>query len=287
MSSKTGAKPSLLVIGGRGRMGANFARFFDACGYAVEIAEKGDELAHDFIVRFDFVLLAVPMDAAEAVARAVGKHVRKDALLFDINSLKHDICMSMEQQCRGEVLGLHPMFGPSVENIEHQKILYCPVRHGPRAMQILDDLRGLGAELLECSPEQHDKMMAYVQVLLHFTKIGFATVLEESGISLKELLKYMSPLSLLEITMVGRLFAQSSDLCADIQLKNSHGEVVRKELQKTFAALAKVLADGDQAEFKKRFESVRKYLGAFTLQAQSLSDSMIRDLAKDMKRMEP
>ena len=92
------------------------------------------------------------MRHAADVVRQVAPHVRADALLCDINSLKAEICAIYGATPTAETVGLHPMFGPTVSSMRRQKVVVCPIRSGPRAKWFLGELAALGAELVVADP---------------------------------------------------------------------------------------------------------------------------------------
>jgi prephenate dehydrogenase len=87
----------------------------------------------------------------------------------------------MLQSSPSEVIGLHPLFGHSVDAIGGNTIVICPARTG----QWLDLLRNIltkhGVTLIETTPERHDELMAMVQALKHLNSITMGIVLEEWG----------------------------------------------------------------------------------------------------------
>ncbi|MEM9695210.1 MAG: prephenate dehydrogenase/arogenate dehydrogenase family protein, partial [Myxococcota bacterium] len=122
----------LLIIGGRGKMGAMLGHQFAARGHSVEVIEKDEALDRGKVEKADIVMIAVPMQVAVAVTKAVAPLVRTDVLLCDINSLKTDVCRALATS-RGEALGMHPMFGPTVASLRRQKVVLCEVKSGPHS----------------------------------------------------------------------------------------------------------------------------------------------------------
>lgn len=276
---------AFLIVGGQGRMGRRLARELFARGHAVDAYDRDDPRDRAAVVAAaDVVVLAVPMEHQEAVARAVGPAVRPDALLCDVNSLKADVCAAMEASCRGEVLGLHPMFGPTVATLRRQKIVACPRRRGPRTERLLAELRAMGAELVEIEPDRHDRVMAIVQVLVHFATLSMGVALRaasaELGLTLEESLRLTSPIYRLELAFTARLFAQDSALYAEIEMTNPNGAIVRRALRDAVERLAAVADAGDRAAFHRVFEETAAGLSGFASEAMHLSDHVIDALVR-------
>lgn len=266
----------IVIVGGRGRMGSRFAAELGARGHAVDVLEAGDPRPEaDVVGVADVVMLAVPMRLAAERALALGPLVRRDALLCDINSLKVEVCAAAERACAGEVLGLHPMFGPSVHTLEHQKLVVCRVRGGPRTEALLGELAATGMTLFESDPETHDRMMAVVQVLTHFRTLVMGEALRRVGVGIEQSLDYTSPIYRLELAVVGRLFVQDPDLYAEIEMQNPFGDEVRRAFRDSATDLAALIDGNDRDGFRALFANVRDYFGPFAEEAHELSDSVI------------
>lgn len=264
-----------LIVGGRGRMGAKFCEWFREQGFPVEVLEKNEPIEKSAIEAFDVVMLAVPMDCVVETARAIGPFIRRDALLCDINSLKAEVCEAMAASCRGEVLGLHPMFGPTVSNPRRQKVIACSVRAGERTTWLLSLFSRLGAEIVESTPERHDRLMAVIQVLTHFSTVATARALARSGLTLDETLPFMSPIYRVELAFVARLFAQDPDLYAGIEMDNTSGPEMRRAFVEAAEELRHICDECDAEAFRDAFDAVQLYFSSFSEEGMKLSDLII------------
>lgn len=280
LAARSPAARAICVVGGAGRMGRLFGGWFQALGHRVSSWEPGDPTPlAEAVAEADITVIAAPMAQAVEVAREAAPHVRPDALICDLNSLKSEICEVFATQVRGQAVGLHPMFGPTVAHARRQKIVVCAVREGDRVSELLADLGRLGAELVHATPEAHDRAMAVVQVLVHFRTLVMGRALADSGLSLEESLRYTSPIYRLELAVVGRLFAQDPALYAAIEMDNPAGAAQRAR----FVAAARELADqldrGDVAAFTEGFRASAAWFGDFSEEAMRLSDAVIGLLA--------
>lgn len=277
------ARPRILVIGGAGQMGRLLLRLFGERGCATDAfdvpgAHETADTRARAIAGADIVILSVPMDRVVAVTREVAPHVREDALLCDINSLKVDVCAAMERGCRGEALGLHPMFGPTVHSLRRQKIVVCPIREGARAAWLRAELGRMGAELIDAEPDAHDRMMAVVQVLVHHWTLVMGCALRRSGVSIDESLQFTSPIYRLELSIVGRLFTQDPDLYAEILMKNPHAGDMRRHFAAGVEEVKRVVEGGDRDGFRRLFTETGAYFEGFAEEAMALSDAIIDEL---------
>jgi chorismate mutase/prephenate dehydrogenase len=276
-------QPTVLIVGGGGKMGRRFAELFAARGSEVLIHDPPaghTRSLGDTVPRADVVMLAVPMAAAVEVAREVGPLVRRDALLCDINSLKEEVCGVMEATSNCECVGLHPMFGPSVHSLRRQKVVYCPIRGGERGAWLKGELARVGMEIVDSSPEEHDRMMAVVQVLVHFSTLVMGNALRRTGVGLARSLAFTSPIYRLELAFVGRLFAQNPKLYAEIEMQNPRGPEVRRAFMDAAASLAKSIDEQDREAFEAEFVATKRYFEGFAGEAMQLSDRIIDTLVR-------
>ena len=269
-----------LIVGGRGQMGTQLTGWLKEQGFEVESLEKGEPISADVVREADVVVLSVPMSVVVDVAKEIGPLLRDDALLCDINSLKSEICKAMGEAFSGEVLGLHPMFGPTTASPRRQKVVACSVRPGSRSEWMLGVLSRLGFEVIETTPEKHDRLMGVIQVLTHFSTMVMGRALEKSGLSLDETLPFMSPIYRMELAFVGRLFAQDPALYSSIEMDNEIGTELREVYLGAAEELRRICDSGDDEAFEQAFLSIRKYFSAFSAEGMMLSDLIIDTVVK-------
>lgn len=116
------------------------------------------------------VVIAVPLAALRRVARAAAAHLRPDAVVIDVCSVKvRPLAILREELPAGtRLVGTHPLFGPKSgqDGIAGQKIVVCG--EGRDAAVVRRFLAGrLRLDLRRATPEAHDREMAYVQGLSH------------------------------------------------------------------------------------------------------------------------
>jgi len=264
-------------------MGKRFCEMFRAGGHQVSVleADTSDPPSRAEAVRnSDVVMLAVPMHAAVDVARELAPHLGQDALMCDINSLKESVCAVMSDHCAGEVVGLHPMFGPTVHSLKGQKVVVCPVRTGPLTGWLRAELSALGLEEVVSDPTSHDRRMAVVQVLVHFRTLVMGEALRRAGVGIEESLELTSPIYRLELAVVGRLFVQDPDLYAEIEMQNPYGPEIRRAFVGACIDMMSVCDSGDRDRFRAMFGDIRAYFGDFATHAHDLSDQIIESLVE-------
>ena len=282
-AAATGASPAPLdicIVGGDGGMGRLFRRVLAERGHRISVVEEGDDVATDpRIPAADVVILGVPMAVAESVAATLVPRVSPSGLLCDINSLKRDICEVMAG-APGEVVGLHPMFGPSVSSLRGQKVVVCDVASGAIATTLVSEFEALGAEIVRSSPEVHDRMMAVVQVLVHFSTIVMGEALRRTGTGVRESLQFTSPIYRLELAVVGRIFTQNADLYGEILMSNPFGDSVRAAFVEAAKDIGALVESRDRAAFIEEFASISNWFRDFGDEAMELSDFIIDSIVQ-------
>lgn len=265
-----------LIVGGRGRIGRLFERELIKQGQNVDIYDVDDprDLAST-VTQAEFVLIAVPMAQSTEIARRVAPWVGTNALLADLNSLKSEICQAMESSTAGEVVGLHPMFGPSLPHLRRQKMVVCPVRTGEKTKFLMHLFDRMGLELVHADPETHDRMMAMVQVLVHFSTLVLGSALHRSGTSIEQSLEFTSPIYRMELALIGRLFAQDPNLYAEIEMANPYGDEIRQHFIEAAVNFNDLIQRQDRQEFCDHFREIRSYLAEFSDQSMELSNFLI------------
>ena len=75
----------------------------------------------------DLVIVSVPIRDTVRVIEEIAPLLTQDQLLCDLTSLKVAPVDAMLKS-KAQVIGLHPMFGPTVSSLRHQTIIVCPAR---------------------------------------------------------------------------------------------------------------------------------------------------------------
>ena len=269
------------IIGGTGKLGQWFKKFFEKNNCKVLIAGRKTELTpRECAIKCDVVIISVPINTTVEVIKDIGPFVREDALLMDFTSLKKEPVETMLKYSKAAVIGAHPVFGPSVETIKNQTVVLCPVRPKHWLSWLRDIFEKNGALVRITTPEQHDKMMSIIQGITHFSTISVAHALKKLGMDIEESLHYTSPIYKLRMDMVGRLLNQDPSLYADIELLNPENKKSIKEYIKSTQKLMKIIQKNDRKGFIKFFKEGADFLGDFKKEATEYSDYLIEQLVK-------
>ena len=270
------APRTIAVIGGAGKIGRLMARMFGDLGHHILIVDRGTTLqAPEAAAAADVTIISVPIDLTEAVIRDVGPHVRDDALLMDVTSVKDAPVTAMLAATRASVVGTHPMFGPSVHTLQGQRVVVCRARGDGWADWVVQTLASRGLVITETSPVQHDRAMSIVQVLTHFQTQVLGVTLARLGVPLAETMPFTSPAYLMELYVAARHFAQEPGLYGPIEMRNPGTPQVTAAFGDAAREIGDVLAAGDQLAFTRMFEDGRAFFGDFTAEALEQSSFLI------------
>jgi prephenate dehydrogenase len=224
------------LIGGRGQMGRWFQNFFASQGLEVLVADLNTEQTSQEVARLaDVVMLAVPIPEVAKTARALAPHLRLQAVMMDLTSVKQGPMDAMLAHFPGEVVGTHPLFGPGAKDIAGQTVVLCPGR-GERWFDWLHDLlTQAGARVKVTTAKEHDRLMSVVQGLAHFSLIALEMAIRELGMAPQDLEDFATPTFSTLHHLAQRLFSQDAKLYACIQLQNPANRAALRALEDAVA----------------------------------------------------
>lgn len=269
----------VVVVGGAGALGARFVSLFQRSGYTVVVLEQEDWLhAAHLCENAVLVLLAVPITLTEQIIAQLPP-LAPHCVLADLTSVKARPLHAMLAQHQGPVVGLHPMFGPDINNLIKQVVVVCHGRGAAEYQWLLKQLVIWGAELAEKAADEHDHAMQLIQAMRHFSSLVYGVHLAEEQADLSELLTLSSPIYRLELAMVGRLFAQNAELYADIMLSSSDVAALLERYQQRFTQLLHILQTQDKAGLMAEFAKGQHFFGELAGQFLQESKQLLQKAA--------
>ena len=200
MATRLNLPMKVAIIGGAGRMGSWFARYFKAKGCPTILSDVRAEEAHsvaqaigaeladtnlDAVECADVALVCVPIKKTVEIIKEVAPNMKRGAILAEISSIK---ALTVDALRRTASMGLrplslHPMFGPVTGCLKGKTIVVVPVTDGGVEYSIARRLFG-EAEITVAGLEEHDRAMAVALSLTYFMNLAFARVLGEADIIL-------------------------------------------------------------------------------------------------------
>jgi prephenate dehydrogenase len=269
------------IIGGTGKMGRLFAGVFSRAGYEVLVAGRTTELSAESLAgQCDIVIVSVPIRDTVQVIDRIAPLLTQDQLLCDLTSLKAGPVTAMLKS-PAQVIGLHPMFGPTVSSLRHQTIIVCPARAGTGVLaRLLSIFKNEGAECTITTPEEHDRMMAVVQGLTHFVTLTVAESIRRLGVDIRETQQFTSPVYQIELSLVGRLLSQDPDLYADILERNPYVPEVLAACRAAAGDLSTIINNGDPDLFRAFFERNTRHFGEYCDNGLETTDALIESMVR-------
>jgi prephenate dehydrogenase len=266
----------IAIIGGNGGMGQLFYRLLQQIGHKVVIIERHDwEVAPSLIMGCQLVIVSVPIQVTLATIERVAPLLDPECILADFTSLKVEPLLAMLSNHPGPVVGLHPMFGPTITSTNAQVIVVCNGRAPSNYAWLLTALQQLGFTLQELTTAKHDQAMSFIQGVEHFITFSLGTFLHHKGQHPDELLSIASPIYLAKLLLLGRIFDQDPELYADIIMADPQRLSLIKEFAHWLTNWATRLENGQRAEFIAAFTEASNWMGEFTSYAQNSSDEFL------------
>lgn len=273
---------NIVIIGGAGQLGRLFVTLFEQSGYPVSVIEKNDwSQSQDLLAQASLVMVAVPIRNTVAVIEQLSQ-LNEHCLLVDITSIKETPLQSMLKIHKGPVVGLHPMFGPGIHHLAKQTIVVCHGRGKEQSQWLIEQLKTWGANCSFVNAKEHDHLMSIVQVLRHFSTVAYGYHLKEENINLDKVLELSSPIYRLELMMVGRLFAQNSELYSDIIFSTKENIPMVKRFLERLITLLEMLEKQDKEAFAQLFKGVSNWFGDHAEQFLGESNQLL-EKANDIK----
>ncbi|MFO7797339.1 MAG: prephenate dehydrogenase/arogenate dehydrogenase family protein [Promethearchaeati archaeon] len=273
---------SITIIGGSGGIGQVFATFFKTHGFNVTIfarnKEKLEEVANTLDVNFDLdlersikgadiVMVSIPIRSTPQLIRQVGPLLKRDALIFDVTSLKKETYKALNETRKNyEVnsVSLHPMFGPGIKSMENYNMILLNVGGTDNYNKKKDALKKMfikeGLYLTEINdPEEHDKMMAIVLGTPHMFNILFMKLLKTMDIPLSKLMDFTGTTFLLQKVFAESIIQREVEMFGEIQMDNPQFHTLLEEFKKVLKEYSSIIENKNLKKFKKIFSDGIEY----------------------------
>ncbi len=291
----TPAPKNIGIIGGRGQMGRLLEREFRATGYTVRTSGKEDGISERTLRRLNYHLLresdvlviAVPIpELCKGLENLFGPRAMRGLrgkLVFDIASTKCEPMHEMAAAAGASVVGCHPLFGPLIQQMTGKHVVLCPLTRGSHVLDantqawaawLAEWWKGHGAAVHFLTPEEHDRLMAIIQIGVLAPVTFFAAAVERLSIPMATLMEISTPNSLVFQAITGRMLsaamastyaflATGNKFSADVTeaIRDAAADFHKMTTQKDAAALErhiKALADGISPAFREKALALTK-----------------------------
>lgn len=159
---------------------------------AIDIAASSLE---ESLQNADLVIIGTPLNSIPAILKEIAGLIPPDCLVTDLGSVKSRSEVEARSSLPESVLfiGGHPMAGSEKSGIEHaDRLLFenatyvlCPHKaedmEDPRAIALVDLLKGIGARILVMESAEHDKIAAMVSHLPQLVAVELVNLLKSAG----------------------------------------------------------------------------------------------------------
>ncbi len=139
-----------------------------------------------------YLILAVPVSSFSQLVSDISPHIQAGTVVMDVCAVKQYPLKVMEKHLSSEVeiVGTHPLFGPDSvrESLEGHTIILTPQRISALNLKVVKDFwQDLGITIIEMSPEEHDRLMAWTLALTHFLGRSLKTLpLPDTSVSTRD-----------------------------------------------------------------------------------------------------
>lgn len=173
----------MIGIIGFGRFGALTARYL-AQDYNVLVCSGSQSAAAieavgaskaslEEVCAQPYVVLCVPISAIRETLQKIAPLIAAGTVVIDVCSVKKHPVDWMQRLLPEHIniLGTHPMFGPDSadDSLKDRKIVLCNISTPEGTYQkIFNYLVGKGLDLIEATPDEHDRQIAISLSLTHF-----------------------------------------------------------------------------------------------------------------------
>ncbi len=266
----SGSGQRVLIIGGAGKMGRWFARFFRSQRYDVTVADPNEPPAGYRHVRdwreagndFAIIVVATELQLAAEILTTIAER-GTEALVFDIGSLKTPLRGGLQALLDAgvRVTSIHPMFGPDTALLSGRHLITVDVGNASAQAEAAQLFKSTMVETIPMSLDEHDRLIAYVLGLSHAVNIVFFTALAESAEAAPRLLGLSSTTFDAQMAVARQVASESPSLYFEIQHLNDFGMHPLAALADASDRVLQAVESGDKAKFSRLMEAGAQYFG--------------------------
>lgn len=192
----------------------------------------------DNLSKFKYIFLAVPISSLESLLKVISPKLVENNVVIDVCSVKvYPVNLMKQYINKSEIIASHPMFGPdsASEGIKGLQIVLCNVRANTVSYEFIKNIwKHLEAEIIEITPEEHDKNVIYSQAFTYtLAKIFNEAKLPDINVITKSFLKLQD---------VANLSANDSEqLFIDMLKYNPYLSEMREKLNKSLSQVTSTI----------------------------------------------
>ena len=262
----------IAIVGGSGKMGSWFGGFLAREGHEVVLIgrhrERLQTLGHELgtetsdnpetVTRADVIMLSVPMDAFESVARRYSAYITPGQTVVEITSVKVAPLDAMHRHLKTDkVLGIHPMFGPGARDFANHNFILTPTNGIEKALAVKARayIEARGGKVSLMSPREHDETMAIVLGLPHIIALVSADTLLRLG-NFERLEQLGGTTCKLLLMLADSVLTEDPELYALIQANLPGMSNIHKLFQKNLSEWSEIVSKKSKQEFIERMQAM-------------------------------
>lgn len=211
-----------------------------------------DHGTHDIkkaVLNADLVVLATPVNVVPSMFETIAPHIKRGCIVTDVGSTKVSIVGAAHEKLSNPSMfvGSHPVAGSEKRGVENAVAdlfegsicIMTPVEdtHRSAAEKVKRMWMKIGAHVKTMSPEEHDRILAYISHLPHITAYALMSTIPEAHLS-------FAAQGLKDTT---RVASSSPEVWNDICLANAKNIVdAIDEYVGSLAVLRKAVSESDE-----------------------------------------
>ena len=240
----------------------------------------------------DIVVFWVSISQTEKTIKQVMPHLKKWSVAFDITSVKKWPSKWMKEYAQKwvTVIPTHPMFWPYISNIAGQVFVLTPeeeIKKYKEYIFLKDFLLSRWAKVIEETPKQHDKMMAVIQWLTHYSIFILWKTIKRIRFNIEKSMEFISPVYKIMFSITSRYIWQNPKLYADIQMYNDEILSIQKEFIQVSKDFNSAVLKKDKKKFTKYLENTKQYFWEKTaIEWQEYSDKIIYMIGNQVRKVQ-
>jgi prephenate dehydrogenase len=272
---------NITIIGGSGGMGKVFGKYFQDRGFDVtfyarneqKLREAATELNVKFelsleksVINADIVMISIPINSTPNMIKKIGPLLKKNALLFDITSLKYTVFKALTEvknKFPVNCISFHPMFGPGISDMKNYVMMVLKVggtdQYEVIINELLDLFRSDGLIVTETLPEIHDKRVALTLGVPHMFNILFLNLLKSTNEPLNELTRFTGTTFLLQKVFAESIIQREMEMFGEIQMENQEFIKILEIFENLLLKYKKIIEDKNVIGFNEIFSEGLTY----------------------------
>jgi prephenate dehydrogenase len=205
-------KMKINIAGGSGIMGRIHRPVFESAGHEVIISGRTSSPSLEEAAQIsDLTIVTVPIPVTEKIIKRVAPYC---SAIMDFTTWKSFPIKAMLEYSKGncEVGGLHPLYG-DVLSIKGRTVVYCPTdRSGYKCKEIIASFEKYGLKIKKMEPRSHDSEVVGITQKARIELLeAFAILIEQHGLSVKELYEVSPPPTKILLDLIARQADEKND----------------------------------------------------------------------------